>query len=80
MGWGVVLKFRPRKKSSIKERKINKYDSGTYNTAISSTDTEILAAIKSLEKFKLFVISATEFTLRTDCQAIVLFYHKKIRK
>ena len=44
---------------------------------ISSTDAKILAAIKALEKFKLFVISAPEFTLRTDCQAIVSFYHKK---
>ena len=43
---------------------------------ISSTDAEILITIKALENFKLFVILATEFILRIDCQAIVSFYHK----
>ena len=43
---------------------------------IPSTNAEIVAAIKVLEKFKLFVIFSQEFTLRTDYQAIVTFYHK----
>ena len=45
---------------------------------ISSTGAEIIVAIKTLEKFKLFIISSQKFTLRTDCQAIVVFYHKKL--
>ena len=60
----------------MKEEKVSRYDNGTYNITISSTDAEILATIKALEKFKLFVILAIGFTLRTDCQAIVLFIIK----
>lgn len=44
-----MLKFRPTKESNIKEEKVNKHDSGTYNVTISSTDAKILAAIKALE-------------------------------
>lgn len=61
----------------IKEEKNSRYDNGTYIITISNTNVQILAVIKDLEKFKLFVISTREFTLRTDCEEIVFFYHKK---
>lgn len=40
------------------------YNSGTYSITISRIEVEILAAIKVLEKLKLFVISFNEFTLK----------------
>ncbi|KAH7674058.1 Ribonuclease H protein [Dioscorea alata] len=64
-GWGAVLKFRSSKESLKNEEKISKYDTGTYTTKVTSTDAEILACIKAMEKFKLFVIESKEFLLRT---------------
>ncbi|KAH7658023.1 Ribonuclease H protein [Dioscorea alata] len=66
-GWGAVLKFRPKKESLKNKEKISRYDSGTYNTKVISTDAEILACIKAMKKFKLFVIEGKEFLLRTNC-------------
>lgn len=62
-GWGVVLKFRSSEENPIKEQKNSRYDSVTFNINVSSTDAEILVTIKTLEKFKLFVISSNKFTL-----------------
>lgn len=63
-GWGAVLKFWPSKESLVKEEQISMYNSGTYSITISRTEVEIPATIKALEKFKLFVISFNEFTLK----------------
>ena len=77
MGWEAVLEFKTHKDAPIKDERVSKYDSGTYNTAVPSTNAKILSTIKVLENFKLFIIFWKEFTLRTDCQTIVTFYHKK---
>ena len=61
------------------EEKISRYDRGTYSMVIPKPITEIIPAIKALEKFKLLVISSQEFTLRTYCQAIEAFYHKRYK-
>ena len=71
------MKFKTYKEAPITNKKVSRYDSRAYNTVVSSTDIEILAVIKALGKFKIFVISSKEFTLRTDCQAIISFYDKK---
>ena len=74
---GRSLKFKPNKTSPSKEEKISRYNSDTCNINVCSIDAEIIAFIKDWGKFKLFVISDIEFTLRKGCQAIVTFYHKK---
>ena len=79
-GWRAVLKYRTTIYFGIKEEKISRYDSGTYQTIVTATNAKIIAAIKAIEKFKLFIISGKSFTLRTYYQAIVAFYNKKIRK
>ena len=63
--------------SSIKEEKISRYNRGIYQTKVTVIDVEIKVAIKVMEKFKLFIISAKCFILRTYCQARVAFHNKK---
>ena len=63
--------------SSIKEKKITRYNNSIYQTKVTVTDVEIIAGIKATEKFKLLLILEKIFTLRTDCQAIVASYNKK---
>lgn len=63
----------------IKEKKkICRYWSGSYrekwNTA--SIDVELLAIRYALESFELFILGKEEFTIRTDCTAIVKYYNK----
>ena len=53
-GWKAVLKYSPTMYSSIKEEKISRYDSGTYQTKVIATDAEIITVIKAMEKVKLF--------------------------
>lgn len=69
-GWGAILKWT---NDGIKEH-IAQYASGKYKTNVSTMDAEILACIFGLEKFKLFLIDQQNFTLRTDCEAIVKFF------
>ena len=76
-GWGAVLKYRPAIFSSIKDKRISRYDSGTYYAKITATDAEIIAAIKAMKKFKLFIILEKSFTLKIDYQAMGAFYNKK---
>ena len=47
---------------------------------ISSIDSELLAVIYSLDSFRLFILNKPEFTCRTDCEAIVKFFHRKNEK
>ena len=75
-GWGAVLKYRSTIYSSIKEEKLSRYDSDTYQTKMTATDAESIAAIKPMEKFKLFIISKKSFTFKSGYQAIVAFYIK----
>lgn len=75
-GWGGILKWRPSKDSSPSQEKISRYCSGVYKTAITTIDIEIMACIYTLEKFRIFLYSKNDFTLRTDCIAIVNFYNK----
>lgn len=35
-----------------------------------------MVCLYTIHKFKIFLHDKTEFTLRTDCQVIVDFYHK----
>ena len=80
IGWGAILKWRPSKDSSESTEKIARYISGTYKTNISTIDAEILACLFALDKFKIFLYNKKEFTLRTDCQAIVSFYNSMNNK
>lgn len=73
-GWGAVLKCKKDKYAPISSQEICAYTSGKYTTNVSIIDAEILAVVNTLEKFKIFLICQKEFTLRTDCQAIVSFY------
>ncbi|KAJ8765619.1 hypothetical protein K2173_014741 [Erythroxylum novogranatense] len=41
-----------------------------------SVDYEILALRYALESFKLFIIGKADFTIRTDCLAIVRYFTK----
>uniref|UniRef100_A0A251RXY7 Putative enzymatic polyprotein n=1 Tax=Helianthus annuus TaxID=4232 RepID=A0A251RXY7_HELAN len=72
-GWGAVLLCKPSKYSPKQEEKICAYASGNFQnkTSWTSIDFEIQALIYALEKFKLFLHK--EFTVRTDCEAIVKF-------
>ncbi|AXS67831.1 ORF3 [Dioscorea nummularia-associated virus] len=75
-GWGGILKWRPSQQDSPSTEKISRYCSGSYKSAISAIDAEIMACIYVLDKFKIFLYEKKEFTLRTDCIAIVNFYNK----
>jgi ribonuclease HI len=72
-GWGAVLLSKPNKYSSKDDEKICSYASGNFKTSTNwtSLDFEIQALLNALEKFKIFLHS--EFTVRTDCEAIVKF-------
>lgn len=75
--WGAVLKHRPTI-FSIKEEKINKYDNGTYQTKVIATGDEVIAVIKAMKNLTVHNLRK-KLTLRTDCQAIVAFYNKKLK-
>jgi len=75
LGWGAILKWKPTKFHSQKEEKIARYASGTYKTKASGIDSEILACLYAFDKFKIFLLDKQEFTLRTDCEAIVKFHN-----
>ena len=73
-GWGAVLLCKTNKYLPKNSEKICAYTSGNFNkTGLNwtSLDYEIQALINALEKFKLFLNK--EFTVRTDCEAIVKF-------
>lgn len=73
-GWGGILKWKPKRGDPISSEKIARYCSGKYKTAISAIDAEIMACIYCLDKFRIFILDKTEYTLRTDCHAIVSFF------
>ena len=72
-GWGAVLLCKPNKYSLKNNEKLCSYASGNFQNKSnwSSIDFEIQAFIYALEKFKIFLNN--EFTVRTDCEAIVRF-------
>ena len=73
-GWGAVLLCKSDKYSPKDTEKICSYASGSFNKTgmnWTSIDYEIQALINALEKFKIFLHK--EFTVRTDCEAIVRF-------
>lgn len=83
-GWGAVLKCKPSKYSDKTTERIAAYASGNFNTASNwtSLDFEIQALINALDKFKIYLDK--DFTVKTDCEAIVKFItnenSKKINK
>jgi hypothetical protein len=58
-----------------------RYNSGKFKFSIEATplQLEIEVVLKGIESFKFFLRNKL-FILRTDCQAIVKFYSKKMRK
>lgn len=75
-----MLKFKSYKEAPLKDDKINRYDSGTYTTHISSTDVEILVAIKVLKKLIIcYFFKRIFFTNQLSSNYIVLL-KKKVKK
>ena len=73
-GWGVIILCKSDKYNPKDTKKICSYASGSLNKTgmnWTSIDYEIQALINALEKFKIFLHK--EFTVRTDCEAIVRF-------
>lgn len=76
MGRNTPQLWKSNKYSERKLEKISAYTSGMYKTRVSVLDSEIIALMNNLESFKLYLINQKEFTIRTDCESIVKFYHK----
>ncbi|KAG2655267.1 hypothetical protein PVAP13_1KG000176 [Panicum virgatum] len=73
---GAILKQKPNKYSPKTEEKICRYASGKYKLkAINYTDREILAVINAINVFRLY-LGFKEFIVRTDCEAICIYYNK----
>ena len=81
-GWGAILKSKPNKYSPKTEEQICRYGSGQYRERrlTSSIDQEILAVNYALDSFRLFLLNKKEILVRTDCEAIVKFFHNKNSK
>ncbi|ATZ69467.1 ORF3 polyprotein [Cacao swollen shoot Ghana J virus] len=75
-GWGAVCKWKPAKEDSRTTERVCAYASGKFQVVKSTIDAEIYALIKALESFKIFYLDKQHLVLRTDCQAIVMFYNK----
>ena len=74
-GWGGILLAL----TNNLEEKLCRYCSRTfsdYQKNLSSTDLEIEAINLVLEKFQLF-LNQEQFTLRTDCENIKIFFENK---
>lgn len=81
-GWGAILLRKRSKYSPKEEEEICRYASGKYKEQgnLSTIDQEILAVCYALDVFRLYILNKSEFTLRTDCEAIVKFIHNKDSK
>nr|AYH52631.1 ORF3 [Dioscorea bacilliform AL virus 2] len=75
-GWGGVCKWKPSKFDPKAEEKICAYASGKFNPPKSTIDAEIHAVMNSLNNFKIYYLDKPEVCIRTDCQAIISFFHK----
>lgn len=76
-GWGATLLRKRNKYDQKSDEKLSRYASGQYREKgnISTIDAELLAIIYALKAFDLYLINKKEFTLRTDCEAIVKYYN-----
>lgn len=75
--WGAVLKVRRN------EEIICRYTSGTFTETeqkYHSTEKEILAIIKSFEKFQLYILGKMDFLVRTDYKGLTTFLNKHIKQ
>ncbi|GJY38755.1 putative polyprotein [Tanacetum coccineum] len=75
-GWGGIVKWKKNKGDPRSSEKISAYASGKFSTTQSTIDAEINACINTLERLKIYYLDKQEVTLRTDCQAIIIFYNK----
>ncbi|GJX55743.1 Orf y [Tanacetum coccineum] len=75
-GWGGIVKWKKSKGDPRSSEKICAYASGKFSKTQSTIDAEINACINTLEKLKIYYLDKQEVTLRTDCQAIIIFYNK----
>ena len=81
--WGEVLKCKPQKYCNKNEEEICRYRSENFkekNFLSINIDHEILAIVYGLNRFRLFLISRQEILVRTNCEAILKFYHNKNSK
>lgn len=77
-GWGAILLCKPNKYSDKKTERVCRYASGKFKVKVESAiEAELCGVIEALNNFRLFLIGKSEFTLRTDCEAIVSFQGKK---
>ena len=82
LGWGAVLKTKPRKYWSKVEEQICRYSSEQYREKglTSDIDQEILLVNYALESFWLFLLNKKEILVRTDCETIVKIFNNKSSK
>ena len=75
-GWGGVCKWKNFRDEPRSKEKVCAYASGKFSPIKSTIDAEIQAVINSLDKFKIYYLDKEELLVRTDCQAIIAFFHK----
>ncbi|KAG6532257.1 hypothetical protein ZIOFF_006097 [Zingiber officinale] len=75
-GWGGVLKWKPQKFDPKSSELICAYASGKFSPLKSTIDVEIHAIMNCLNSFKIYYLDKEELLIRTDCQAIIIFFNK----